>query len=155
MAESVFHRVESLLKRHVIDFRALRHDPVYTSEEAAKVRGTPLASGAKALIVKGEEGLVMFVVPADRKLDNHAVRRAKGWKKMRFATREEVLELTGLTPGSIPPFGSLFNLRTHCDERLSENEIINFNAGDHGISVSMHYTDYVQVEKPDLGMFAE
>jgi len=65
------------------------------------------------------------------------------------------LELTGLTPGSIPPFGSLFNLRTHCDERLSENEIINFNAGDHGISVSMHYTDYVQVEKPDLGMFAE
>ena len=38
----------------------------------------------------------MFVVPADRKLDSHTVRRTKGWKKMRFATREEVLELTGL-----------------------------------------------------------
>lgn len=155
MAESVFHRVESLLKQHVIDFQVLRHDPVYTSEEAAKVRGTPLASGAKALIVKGEEGLVMFVVSADRKLDSHAARRAKGWKKMRFATREEVLELTGLTPGSIPPFGSLFNLRTHCDERLGENETINFNAGDHGISVSMRYADYVAVEKPELGRFAE
>ena len=155
MAESVFDRVESLLKQHGITFQVLRHETVYTSEEAARVRGTPLASGAKALIVKGEEGFVMFVVPADRKLDSHAGRRMKGWKKMRFATREEVVELTGLTPGSIPPFGSLFALHTHCDERLGENEVINFNAGDHSISVGMRYADYVQVEKPELGEFAE
>jgi Ala-tRNA(Pro) deacylase len=155
MAPSLFGQVENLLKQHGITFQVLRHEPVYTSEEAARVRGTPLASGAKALIVKGEEGFVMFVVPADRRLDSHAVRRTKGWKKMRFATREEVLELTGLTPGSIPPFGSLFNLPTHCDERLGENDVINFNAGDHGISVSMRYADYIKVEKPELGMFAE
>ncbi len=70
-----------------------------------------------------------FAVPADRKLDRHAVRRKKGWKKMRFATREEVLELTSLTRGSKPPFGSLFRLPTHYDERLGEIEAINFNAG--------------------------
>ena len=155
MMASVFDRIESLLKDRGITFQVLRHEPVFTSEEAARVRGTPLASGAKALIIKVEEGFVMFVVPADRKLDSHAVRRAKGWRKMRFATREEVLELTGLTPGSIPPFGSLFGLSTHCDERLGENEIINFNVGDHGISVSMRYADYVLVEKPELGKFAE
>lgn len=78
MAETVFNRVESLLEQHGIVFQVLRHEPVYTREEAACVRGTPLASGAKALIVKGEDGFVMFVVPADRKLDSHAVRRAKG-----------------------------------------------------------------------------
>jgi Ala-tRNA(Pro) deacylase len=155
MSSSVSDRVESLLKQYGIVFQVLRHEPVYTSEEAARVRGTPLASGAKALIVKSEEEFVMFVVPADRKLDNHTVRRAKGWKKMRFATREEVLELTGLTPGSIPPFGSLFCLRTLCDRRLGENEVINFNAGDHAISVSMRYADYVQIENPELGKFAE
>jgi Ala-tRNA(Pro) deacylase len=155
MSSSVFDRVESLLHEHGIKFQVLRHEPVFTSDEAARVRGTPLASGAKALIIKGEEGFVMFVVPADRKLDSNAVRRAKGWKKMRFATRDEVLELTGLTPGSIPPFGSLFGLHTHCDERLGENDVINFNAGDHGISVSMRYVDYVPVEKPELGIFAE
>jgi len=78
----------------------------------------------------------MFLVPADRKLDSHAVRRARSWRKLRFATREEVLELTGLAPGSIPPFGSLFGLPTLCDERLGDNDVINFNAGDHSISVS-------------------
>jgi Ala-tRNA(Pro) deacylase len=155
MPPSVFERVENLLNQHGISFHVLHHEPVYTSEEAARVRGTPLASGAKALVCKDEEGFVMFVLPADRKLDSHAVRRAKGWKKLRFATREEVLELTGLTPGSIPPFGSLFGLPTHCDERLGQNEVINFNAGDHSRSVSMRYADYVLVEKPELGMFAE
>jgi Ala-tRNA(Pro) deacylase len=97
----------------------------------------------------------MFVVPADRKLDSRAVRRAKGWRKLRFATRDEVLGMTGLAPGSIPPFGSLFGLPTLCDERLGENEAINFNAGDHSISVSMQYTDYVRVESPGLGLFAD
>lgn len=155
MAASVFERVENLLKQHGIAFQVLRHEPVYTSEEAARVRGTPLASGAKALIVKGEDAFVMLVVPADRKIDSPAVRRARGWRKLRFATREEVLEMTGLAPGSIPPFGNLFGLHTLCDQRLGDNDMIAFNAGDHSISVSMRYADYIQVEKPELGKFAE
>jgi len=155
MAESVFQRIESLLKQHDIVFDVLRHEPVYTSQQAAKVRGTPLASGAKALICKGGDEFVLFVMPADRKLDSGQVRRAKGWRKLRFANREEVEQLTGLRPGSIPPFGSLFGLPTLCDNRLAENEKINFNAGDHGISVSMTYADYVRAEQPELGTFAQ
>ena len=155
MSASVFQQIEVMLAQHGLGYQVLRHEPVYTSEEAARIRGTPLASGAKALICKGEDRFVMFVVPADRKLDSHAVRRAKGWRKLRFATREEVLELTGLAPGSIPPFGSLFGLPTLCDERLGDNDLINFNAGDHSISVSMRYADYVLAEKPELGTFAE
>ena len=155
MAASIFERVENLLKEHGIAFQVLRHEPVYTSEEAARIRGTPLASGAKALVCKGGDHFVMFVVPADRRLDSHAVRRAKGWRKLRFATREEVQELTGLAPGSIPPFGSLFGLPTLCDERLGDNDVINFNAGDHSLSVSMRCADYLLAEKPELGKFAE
>jgi Ala-tRNA(Pro) deacylase len=151
----VFERLESLLKERGIGFNVLRHDPVYTSDEAARIRGTPLASGAKALVCKGDEQFVMFVVPADRKLDSRTVRRDKKWRKLRFASRDEVVELTGLAPGSIPPFGSLFNLPTLCDRRLGENEFINFNAGDHSISVSMRYEDYLIVERPEMGMFAE
>ena len=155
MSASVFQQIEVMFAQHGLGYQVLRHEPVYTSEEAARVRGTPLASGAKALLCKGEDRFVMFVVPADRKLDSRAVRRVKGWRKLRFATREEVLELTGLVPGSIPPFGSLFSLPTLCDERLGENDVINFNAGDHSISVSMRYTDYLLVEKPELSQFAE
>jgi prolyl-tRNA editing enzyme YbaK/EbsC (Cys-tRNA(Pro) deacylase) len=151
MAEGkpVFDRVEELLRQAGILFTVLRHEPVFTSEQAAAVRGTPLSSGAKALIIKADT-FVMFVLPADRKLDNRKARTALGVRALRFATPEEVNQLTGLQPGSIPPFGSLFGLTTYCDPALADNASINFNAGDHAISVQMTYADYVQVEKPTL-----
>jgi Ala-tRNA(Pro) deacylase len=154
MPPSVFDRVESLLNGHGIDFRVLRHEPVYTSEEAARVLGYAASSGAKALVCKGHDAFLMFVMPGDRKLASKRIRTSKRWSRLRFATPEEVLELTGLAPGAIPPFGSLFGLPTLCDERLGDNEVINFNTGDHAITVSMRYADYVLVEQPELGTFA-
>jgi len=154
MAEFVFDRVVDLLKRHGVPFEVSRHEPVYTSQQAADVRGTSLASGAKALVCKGDDRFVLLVLPADLRLDSKAVRRAKGWKKLRFADREEVLQLTGLEPGAIPPLGSLFGLPTLCDSRLGDNETISFNAGDHCISISMTYADYLRAERPELGNYA-
>jgi len=151
----VLRRIEALLSGHGVAYQVLRHEPVFTSQQAAEVRGTPLSSGAKALICKGDDEWVLFVMPADLRLASKAVRRARGWRKLRFATREEVAELTGLQPGAIPPFGSLFGLTTLCDGRLAQNETINFNAGDRSISISMGYDDYVAVERPTLGTFAE
>jgi len=152
---SVFERIECLLQQHRVQFTVSRHAPVFTSAEAAAVRGTPLASGAKALVCKADAAWVMFVMPADRKLASKQVRKARAWKGLRFADKDEVLELTGLTPGSIPPFGSLFGLPTLCDRSLSEHGNINFNAGDHSISVSMKFEDYVAVERPELGDYTE
>ena len=115
MSASVFERLEEHLRQAGVVFTILRHEPVFTSEQAAAVRGTPLASGAKALVLKAGDRFVLLVLPADRKLDSRKARAALGVKALRFATKEEVLELTGLQPGAIPPFGSLFNLPTHCD----------------------------------------
>jgi Ala-tRNA(Pro) deacylase len=155
MANTVFQRLSELLDAKSIHHDVLRHAPVYTSEEAAAIRGTPLASGAKALICKGDEKFLMVVLPADRKLASKLVRKTAGAKSLRFASREEVEQLTGLAPGSIPPFGSLFSLPTWCDERLAEQPRINFNAGDHSISISMAYTDYLTAERPQIGVYAE
>src|SRR5437588_3976151 len=113
MAAGVFERIEEWLRRDGVPFTVLRHEPVFTSEQAAAVRGTPLASGAKALVVKAGDRFVLIVLPADRKLDSRKARDALGVKALRFATREEVEQLTGLQPGSIPPFASLFGLPTY------------------------------------------
>ena len=145
---SVFERIERLLRERGVSFAVLRHEPVFTSEQAAAVRGTPLSSGAKALVLKAGERFLMAVLPADRKLDSKKARESLGVKSLRFAELSEVERLTGLQPGSIPPFGSLFELPTLCDPALAENESINFNAGDHAISVQMKYADYIAAEKP-------
>jgi Ala-tRNA(Pro) deacylase len=150
MTPTVFDRLNARLQEAGILFTVLRHQAVFTSEEAAAVRGTPLSSGAKALVMKAGDEFVLLVLPADRKLDSKKARAALGVKSLRFGTKEEVEQLTGLQPGSIPPFGSLFNLPTCCDPALALNESINFNAGDHCISVQMRYADFVAVEKPRL-----
>lgn len=147
---SVFDRLHERLQQSGAVFTVLRHEPVFTSEQAAAVRGTPLASGAKALVVKAGERFVLLVLPADRKLDSKKARAGLGARDLRFASREEVERLTGLQPGSIPPFGSLFDLPTYCDPALGDNASINFNAGDHAISVQLPYAEYVRIETPTM-----
>ena len=70
------------------------------------------------------------------------MRQALGIRALRFAIPDELRELTGLTPGAVPHFGNFFDWPTHCDARLAENERINFNAGDHSISVSLACTHW-------------
>ena len=152
MSATVFDRLSARLTEARVGFAVSRHAPVFTSEEAAAVRGVGLASGAKALVVKAGEEFVLLVVPADRKLDSKKARAALGVKSLRFASREEVEALTGLQPGSIPPFGSLFGLPTRCDPALGLNERINFNAGDHAVSIGMTFADYLAAESPGMAV---
>src|SRR5262245_59775587 len=145
---SVFERLQDWLQQQGVTLTVLRHEPVFTSEQAAAVRGTSLASGAKALVLKAGDTFQMVVLQADRKLDSKKARETFGVKSVRFASKDEIERLTGLQPGSIPPFGSLFGMKTYCDPALGENASINFNAGDHAISVQMPYREYVRVETP-------
>lgn len=146
--EEVFERIAALLRDSGVEYEVLRHNPVRTSEEAANVRGTPLSSGAKALVVKADQTFRLLVLPADRKLASSKARRSVSARKLRFATVDEVRERTGLEPGAIPPFGSLFGLPTTCDPALGAHDRINFNAGHRAISISMAYADYIAVEQP-------
>lgn len=144
-----------MLSSHQAPYEVLRHEPVFTSQEAADVRGVPLSSGAKALICKADQEMIMFVLPANLRLASKTIRKAESFKSLRFANRDEVAELTGLQPGSIPPFGSLFGLSTWCDNRLADESTINFNAGDHSISIQIAFDTYRDVEQPRMGDYAD
>jgi prolyl-tRNA editing enzyme YbaK/EbsC (Cys-tRNA(Pro) deacylase) len=153
----VVNQITELLKRNGCWFETFEHEPVRTSEEAAKVRtGYTLHQGAKALIVKIEKSkenkfFAMLVFPADLRFDPKKVKKYFGAQSFRFATEEEVKSLTeGIIPGGVPPFGNLFNLEVLADEKLFENEKIIFNAGDQRFSVAMRSTDYRKLVDPKV-----
>ena len=85
MALTVFDRLSGFLQGKGVEFSVLQHAPVFTSEEAAAVRGTSLASGAKALICKADQQFVLIVLPADHRLASKQVRKEAGVKSLRFA----------------------------------------------------------------------
>src|SRR5579863_3722223 len=102
----VLDAIRELLNSQGIEFREVHHEPTFTSEQSARARGEDLRNGGKALLLKGEDDKYrLFVLPADRKLDSAAIRKRLGFKRLRFANADELKELTGLVPGSVPPFG--------------------------------------------------
>jgi len=151
MSTPTFTAIVEWLTRENIKFRHVHHEPTFTSEESAKARGEPVSVGGKALVVKVGDEFRLFVLSAARKFDSAAVRKHFGVKKIRFAEKEELQSLTGLAPGSVPPFGApILKLPLHVDPSVLTNEVIAFNAGSLSDSIIMPASDYVRLAKPDL-----
>jgi Ala-tRNA(Pro) deacylase len=153
-AVPVSERLTRWLREAGVAFEILEHAPVRTSEEAARVRGTRLEQGAKALVVRADDRFLHCVLPAHLKADNAALRVIAGTRRLRFASREELLELTGCEPGAVPPFGNLFGLPVLLDEALCVNEHVAFNAGSNAVSIVMRCDDLVRVSGATVCRFA-
>ena len=76
-------------------------------------------------------------------------------KKLRFASAEELLDLTGLVPGSVPPFGTpLLPFTLFVDRSIRQNERIAFNAGSLTDSIVMDVEDYLKIASPTVFDFS-
>ena len=92
----------------------------------------------------------------DKKFDSEKIKNQFGLTDIRFATEEEVKNLTGgVLPGGVPPFGNLFNFEVYADTDLLKNEKIVFNAGDKSFSIAMKSRDYIKLIKPIVGPFIQ
>src|SRR4051812_17852446 len=157
MCESVLERVRRLLASAGVAFREIRHEATHTSEESARVRGEPLAVGAKALLLKTDDVFRLFVMPANLQLDSKKVKQRFNAKSVRFATKEELFELTGLMPGSVPPFGSPllpFELYADAAIGMAEDKVA-FNAGSLADSIVMKACDWKAIARPMEFSFAK
>jgi len=151
----VFGKIRDVLNREKIEFEVLEHRPVFTSKDAAEVRGTELKQGCKALICKTEEGHIQAVVPGNKELDIEKLQKLTLFKKLELANAKEVKQATGCNIGSVPPFGNLFGLKVYFDKLVLENEIIAFNAGQHTKSIKMKAKDLARVVNPVMGEFSK
>ncbi|MFH0875362.1 MAG: YbaK/EbsC family protein [archaeon] len=143
------------MQKNSIGFEEQHHEPVFTSEEAAKVRGTKLRQGAKALIFKADSDYILTVVSAENEVDELKLKTLVGAKHITLAKPDEVEKVTGLQIGSVPPIASVLGLKLYVDNSLSKNQVIAFNAGSHTDSIKMGYGDYKRLEKPVMGEFAK
>jgi Ala-tRNA(Pro) deacylase len=156
MAADVLAQIREWLTSEAVPFREVSHEPTRTSEESARARGEALQVGGKALLLKVNETFRLFVLSAARKLDSPAIKRHFGAKALRFASADELREITGLPPGAVPPFGPpILPFELYVDESIVENKVIAFNAGSLTTSITMAVDDYVRVAKPAILRFSE
>lgn len=136
-----------------IPYEKLEHGPVTTSEAAAGARTSRIEEGAKALIVKADDGYYHLVISAALRVDNKKLRKIVGTKRVRFATAEEVWDMTGCRPGAVPPFGNLFDLPVLMDDALLAEETVYFNCASHTVSLRMKREDLVRATNATVADF--
>ncbi|MDR2787630.1 MAG: YbaK/prolyl-tRNA synthetase associated domain-containing protein [Candidatus Accumulibacter sp.] len=150
----MFERIDALLRESGARYRVIHHPAEGASERVAKVRGTRVSQGAKAMLcrVKGPPGLfALAVLPGDRRIDFRKVAQAAGGRKASLASPEEAIARTGCAIGAIPPFSFSSGVRLIADPRLiSRHEEIAFNAGRLDVSIVLDAADYARVAQPLL-----
>ena len=155
MASETLINIRNMLDERGIAYRCLHHEPTRTSEESARVRGEPVEIGGKALVVKVDDTFHIFVLSAALKFDSAAVKKQFNARKIRFATAEELMDLTSLVPGSVPPFGQpILPFDLHIDTSITQNDRIAFNAGSLTDSVILDTTDYLTIAGGNVASFS-
>jgi Ala-tRNA(Pro) deacylase len=155
---SAYSKIVELLQKNSIQYEELRHEPVRTSEEAAKIRpGMTLSQGAKALIIKcrekgsSEKFFCMVVLSGSDRFNSKKIKQILNLSDVMFASEAEVLQITdGVQPGGVPPFGNIFGIKVIVDQTLLKNDKIAFNAGDRSITIIMKSLDWLNIVHPEI-----
>jgi aspartyl-tRNA synthetase len=152
---AVYEQIVAMLTNAHVSFDAYEHEPVRTSEESASVRHTDIKLGAKALVMYADDKPIMVAIAGDKKVDMKSFKHQFGVKDLRMATPEEVIQVTSVPIGAVPPFGHIFGIPLYMDRSIKENETVVFNAGLHNKSIQLKQSDYETVAKPILGEYSK
>lgn len=152
----VFLELVELLDAQAARYRVIAHPAAGKSEEVARIRGTEVGQGAKAMACKlqvpnAPARHVLAVLAADRQLDLAALAAHCGAKRASLMSPREIDALTGCVLGAIPPFSFHPDLQLIADPELFDRYAeIAFNAGRLDASMVLATPDYLRIARPEL-----
>jgi Cys-tRNA(Pro) deacylase len=119
-----------------LTYEVTRTKPAGSIGEAALLRGVPVDSILKTLVVRrGEADHVFVVLAGDRVIDWRKLREALGVRRLSLPDAAEAREVTGYERGAITPFGSLITLPVVVDATIAAKGDVSIGGGAHGVSV--------------------
>lgn len=126
-------KVEKFLKANNIDYILHEHPAVFTCEEAEErckiVKGMPCKN--LFLTNKSKSDYYLVIIPAVKRLNLSLFGDVVGIKKVKFVNEEDMMNLLGLTPGSVSPMGLLNDndkkVKVFLDKDIWEAEIVSFH----------------------------
>jgi Ala-tRNA(Pro) deacylase len=148
-------RITDFLKQKSVAYEVMRHAAAFTAQELAAVEHVKGRDHAKVVVVQGARGRMLAVLPADHRVNLDKLSRATGEP----CTLVDESEFDRMFPdcdrGTMPPFGTLYDLPTWVDRSLTTDEYIVFEAGSHTDAIKMRYADFEKLAGPRVAEFAE
>lgn len=126
-----------------IPHRIFVHEGTVTSfEQAARERGQYESQVVRSILfqIRPEE-FVMVLVAGRAQVDWKKLRQRVGRSRIRMATEEEVLEVTGYRVGTVSPFGLKNPVKVLIDSSVLKEEEISVGSGVRNMAIIMKSTD--------------
>lgn len=138
----------SFLKQHQFAFQIHEHEPIFTVEEGLHLHEIIKGPHCKSLFLKDENKHFMLLsLQENKRVDLKALASLVGNKRFSFGKPEELLTLLKLTPGSVTPYGLMFDssqeVRFFLDEDLLQAEVTNFHPMRNDMTLSMPVTSFL------------
>jgi Ala-tRNA(Pro) deacylase len=147
-------RITELLADRQIAFESLPHPPAFSAQKRAKYLHVPGQQVAKSVLLKGPDGYFLAVLPATHQIDTEHLARELGGP-VSLATDDEIRAVfADCEWGVVPPFGTLYGLRTILDTQISPEAQVVFEAHTHVEAVRLQCGDFERLERPQRLSFA-
>jgi Cys-tRNA(Pro)/Cys-tRNA(Cys) deacylase len=156
-------KITDLLDVHGIAYRRLEHtEPVFTVEAAAAQRGVVPEEMVKSILLREKaqpRRYVMACVIGSARLDPQAVRAQlpaeEDWKRLTFATAEEILTVTGYAQGAVAPLCLPAEVPVIFDEAIAYCTKVNISSGDLMLGLELKQEDLTRLAGAQFAPIAD
>ena len=127
--EQLFEALNALGIAHT----TVKHPPVFTVEQAASLRGEITGGHTKNLFLRDKKNaLYLVVAEEDAAIDLKGLHRKLGASgRFSFGSADLLLEVWGVTPGSVTPFGAINDSQGRVtvvlDTAMMEHDTLNYH----------------------------
>ena len=152
-------KITDFLDAQNIPYRVLPHtEPVFTVEAAAAQRGVIKEEMVKAILLRDKNRrYVMACTTGDSRLNPKAVRKqlAGEWKRLSFASAEEIKTVTGYVQGAVAPLCLPADIPVIFDDAIAGCTKVNISSGDPLAGLELDTHDLITAAQAQLGPIAE
>jgi Ala-tRNA(Pro) deacylase len=143
--QDLFAFLDSLAIAH----KTITHPPLFTVEQSQALRGTIPGGHTKNLFLKDKKDTVFLVVaPEDASVDLKTLHHKLGAGRFSFGSAGLMLELLGVIPGAVTPFGVIndkgLRVNVVLDAAMMQNEILNYHPLVNTMTTSIARDDLVR-----------
>ena len=134
------------LEKLNIPHRVFQHErPLMSFEQAAAERNQRPEQIVRSILFQIRPGeFVMVLVAGREQVDWRKLRQLLGRSRVRMATEDEVLEVTGYRTGTVSPFGLKTQIRILVDASVLREEVISTGSGARQIAIILKSADLRQ-----------
>ena len=147
----LLEKLRLFLDKNQAEYTHTVHSIAYTAREVALAEHLRAREVAKVVVVHGDKGYHMLILPANKLVYFHEVRIALGLSHARMVPETELNRLfPDCELGAMPALGNLYGMAVYLDSAMAAENMITFNAGTHRDVVHMRTAEFRRLARPTI-----